>query len=109
MFFRSRIYTAHPCVISHSVDREHVRRSAGVDGMCVGVSTQIIKAGDHRVLKSFVHYVLTPKISHAILHPFKVGNRDAAGVRQDIRNYENPFLVKNFIGGCGRWPIGTLS
>ena len=31
MFFQSRVYAAHPRVISHSIDGEHVCRCPGID------------------------------------------------------------------------------
>src|SRR6185369_9263893 len=72
MFFRSRVDTSHARVIGHTVYRQHVRRGPRVDVVCVGITTQIVEAGDHLVLQSFVDHVLAPEVSHSILDPFKI-------------------------------------
>ena len=50
MFFRSRIDTAHPRIIGHTVYREHVCRGPCIDRMSIGITAQIVEAGDHLVL-----------------------------------------------------------
>src|ERR1043166_3831925 len=102
MFFqsrRSRIYATHARVIGHPVDCQHVGCRPGVDRVRVGVPAQIIETCNHGVLESLVHHIFPPKIPHSVLHPLKIGDRDPTGVRQDVRNYEDAFLIENFVGG----------
>ena len=51
MFFPSRIDASHACVIGHSVYRQHVRRGPRIDRMSIGITTQIIETGNHRILQ----------------------------------------------------------
>ncbi len=50
MFFPSRVYASHACVVCHAVNREHVSSRSGVYGMRVGVAAEVVKAGDHLLL-----------------------------------------------------------
>jgi hypothetical protein len=72
MFFPSRIDASHARVIGHTVYRQHVRRGPGVDMVRIGITTQIIEARDHFVLEPFVHDILTPEVTHAILDPLEI-------------------------------------
>src|SRR5262245_15326912 len=72
MFFRSRIEATHACIIGHTVYSEHVRRGPSINRMSISETTQIIEAGHHLVLQSFIHDVFTPEVSHAVLDPFKI-------------------------------------
>ena len=105
MFFRSRIDASHARVIGHSVYRQHVRRGPRIDGVRVGITTQIVEARDHLVLQSLVDHILPPEIAHAVLDPLKIRDRHPAGVRQNVRNDENSLLVQDLVRGRRRRPI----
>src|SRR6266567_5475846 len=108
MFFPSRIYAPHAGVIGHTVYRQHVRSGAGVDRVRISISTKIIEASDHCVLKPLVHNILAPEVAHAILNPLKVRDRYAASVGQYVWDYKNSLLVQDLIRGRCCWPIGTF-
>ena len=72
MFFRSRVDASHARVIGHTVYRQHVRRGPGIDVVRIGITTQIVEAGDHLVLESFVDDILWPEIPHAVLYPLEI-------------------------------------
>jgi hypothetical protein len=109
MFFPSRINPAHPGIVGDAVDSQHVGCRPGVHGMRVGITAEVVKAGYHRILESFVDDGFSPKITHSILHPFEVRNCHAAGIRQNVGDYEDTFLVQNLVGGSGRWAIRSFS
>src|SRR5215213_1171382 len=109
MFFRSRIDASHTGVIGHTVYRQHVRRGPGINRMGVGITAQIVEAGDHLVLESFVHHILGPEVSHAVLDPLKVRHGHAAGIRQNIGNHKHALLMKYLVRSRSRGPIGPFS
>ena len=99
MFFPSRIDPTHAGVISDSVYRQHVSRRAGVDRVGIGITTEIVETGDHRILKPLVDYVLPPEITHPVLHPFEIRDGYPSGVSQNVWDYEDALTMKYFIGG----------
>ena len=101
MFFRSRVDASHLRVIGHAVYREHVCRGPSIGRMSVCITAQIVEAGDHLVLQTFVHDVLAPEVSHAVLDPLKIGDSHPARIRQNVRDHENSLLVEDFVGGRG--------
>lgn len=50
MFFRSRIDAPHARIVGHPVYRQHVCCGPRIDRMSIGVTAQIVEAGDHLVL-----------------------------------------------------------
>src|SRR5678816_662480 len=97
MFFRSRVDASHTRVIGHAVYRQHVRRGPCIDVVSIGKTTQIVEAGDHLVLQSFVDHILPPEIPHSVLDPLKIRDRNAARVGQNVRYYEDSLLVKYLV------------
>src|SRR5438128_2715398 len=108
MFFQSRVNSTHPGVICNAVDGQHVSRRAGINRVRVGIAAKVVEAGHHRILKPFVHNVFAPEVAHAILDPFEIRDRYAAGVREDIRDYKDSLLIKDFVGRRGSWAIRSL-
>src|SRR5207302_10008566 len=100
LFFPSRVYPSHPRIVGDAVDCQHVCRGARIDGMSVGIATEVIEACHHRVLQSFIDDVFPPEISHTILHPLEVRYCDASRIRENIWNYEYTFFIENLIGVC---------
>src|SRR6185503_8868756 len=72
MFFRSRVDASHTRVIGHTAYRQHVPRGPRVDVVRIGITTQIVEAGDHLVLQSFVDHILSPEIPHTVLDPLEI-------------------------------------
>ena len=67
------------------------------------VGHHVVEAVDHDLFQPLVHHVFIPEEPLAILHPFKIRNSHAAGVRQDVRNDEDFLFCQNRIGnGCRR-------
>src|SRR5437762_3576163 len=106
LFFPSRVYPSHPRIVGNAVDCQHVGRRSRIDGMGVGIATEVVEAGHHRVLQSFIDDVFPPEITHTVLHPLEVRYGDASSIRENIRNYEYPLFIKNLIGICSS---GTIS
>src|SRR5438105_14639333 len=68
LFFPSRVYPSHPRIVSHSVDCQHVGRRPGIDGMSVGIATEVVAACHNRVLQSLIEKVFKTEITHTIIH-----------------------------------------
>src|SRR5438874_2400145 len=68
-----------------------------------------IEALAHDVGEPVVDGVLRPEVPAAVLHPLEVRHRDAAGVREDVRNDEHALLVKNGIRARGGWTIRAFA
>src|SRR4051812_30936269 len=76
--------------------------------MFLRVVNKLIEAGYHFGLKTLVDLGFRPKIAHAVLHPFKVRNRDAAGIGKDVWNNEYSVVMQDLIGLGRCWPVGAL-
>src|SRR4051812_20544141 len=74
----------------HTVQREHVRGGAIIHpGVLVGEADHGVEAGHHDLLEAIVDELFVPEEALAVLHPFEVRDRDAAGVGEDIWNDED--------------------
>src|SRR6185436_11615935 len=104
----SRIYPSHARVVGHPVYSQHVGRGASVNRMRIGITAKIIKAGNHCFLKSLIDYVFPPKVSHPVLNPFKVRDSDASGVRENVRDHEDPLLMQYLIRRSRGGPIRSF-
>src|SRR5690348_15962766 len=91
-----------------AVDSQHVGGNAIVDVVFLAVMDHVIERCDLDVLESFVHHAFGPEISLPVLHPFKVGDGDAAGVHQNVRHDEYAAVEQNMIGGRSGGAIGAL-
>ena len=49
-----------------------------------------------------------PEIALAVLHPFEVGNRNAAGVGEDVGDHEHSALKQDVVGGRRGGAVGAL-
>ena len=58
----------------------------------------MIRSG-HFGVEPFVNQRFIPIVGVPVLHHFKIGNGDASGISQDVRNDVNPFFEKYFIAG----------
>ena len=50
VFFPSRIDAAHPRIIGHAVNRQHVSSRPCINRMGIGVPAKVIKTRDHRIV-----------------------------------------------------------
>ena len=74
--------------------------------MRIGIATEVVEAGHHRVLQSFIDDVFPPEITHTVLDPLEVRYGDASGIGENIGNYKYAFFIENLIGVCRS---GTIS
>ena len=87
------VNAAFPDRKGNAVDGKHVSRNAHVDVVAVSVGSHSVKTVHHDFFEPLIHRLQIPEITLPVLYPFKVGNRYAAGVRQNVGNDED-FLVK---------------
>src|SRR5580765_7456083 len=105
----SSIHPPQPVHRRHPLDRLQRRADAEVDAVLLGHGHDLVERLDHDPLESLVDGVLIPEVAAAVLHPFEVADRDAARVRQDIRDEEDPLLLENLVGVRRRGAVGTLA
>ena len=107
MFFPSRIEAPHARIVGYPIYGQHVGRGPGIYRVGIGVPAQIIETGNHRVLKPLVYHVFAPEIAHPVLNPLKIGNGHPSRIRQNIRDNEDSFVMKNLVRRRGRVVVGT--
>src|SRR5579885_348965 len=78
--------------VDHPVQGHHVGRDAVVHVVGFGVVDHSIEGFDHNLLQPLVDRVLIPEEALAVLHPLEIGDRDAAGIGQNIGNDEDTLL-----------------
>ena len=82
---------------------QHVSRDPVVDAVRVREMHHVLKGLTQNELKLLIDGGFLPEIALAVLHPFKIGRGNAAGVGKNVWNDEDFFVGKDFIGGgrCG--------
>jgi len=61
-----------------------------------------------------MYAVERPEVPLPVLNPFNIGNTDAAGVCQNIRNYDDSFFAEDLVGferrrrSCSRVPSASF-
>src|SRR5579864_493166 len=93
----------------YSIEGEHIRRCAVVDGVLFGVGDHVVEAVHHNLFQAIVDHLLIPEIALAILHPLEIRDRDAAGVGQNIRDHEDALLPEDGIGEVGSGTVGAFA
>src|SRR5712691_5712204 len=78
--------------IRHTIDGQHVCRDAVVDVVSFGVADHILKRGSHDGFQLLVDDGFFPEIALAVLDPFEVGRRDAAGVGENVGDHEDALV-----------------
>src|ERR1700680_2670397 len=73
----------------YAIDSEHVRSHPVTHIVFLCKTDNIPKAVDHDLVQAAIDELLVPEEALAVLHPFKVGNGDAAGVGENIGDHEN--------------------
>src|SRR5579872_2640399 len=58
----------------HSVQGEHIRRRAVIDGVLLRIGDDVMEAVHHDLFQPVIDHLLIPKIALAILYPLKVRN-----------------------------------
>ena len=86
---------------SHSIDGHDVSSDAIAHAVRFRGAHHLVEALIHDVLQALVHFALASEKSLAILYPFKVTDRDATGISENVGNHKDSLLVDNFIGVRG--------
>src|SRR4029079_9846054 len=69
----------------------------------LGELQHVVEAPRHDVVEPFVDGGFGPEIAAAILYPFEIGHRYAAGVGEDVRDDEDALLLEDRVRtGRGR-------
>ena len=94
--------------VGHAVDGQHVRGDAVVYVVGFGVADYVVEGVDHDVFELLVDYGFFPEVSLAVLHPFKIGRGDAAGVAEDVGDDEDFFVGEDFVCFGGGGAVGAF-
>jgi len=66
--------------------------------MLVCIADHVPEAIHHDFFQAAVDQLLVPEISLPVLHPFEIGNGDAAGVGENVREDDDATAREDFIG-----------
>src|SRR5580693_9903393 len=61
------------------------------------------------VEKAFIDFAFAPEEALAVLDPFKIADRNAAGVAENIGHGEDALGVDNRVGLPGGWAVGAFA
>ncbi len=90
-----------------AIERHHVGGGAIVDAVLFGIGDDGVEAFIHDLLQALIDQVLVPEEALAVLHPFEVGDGDAAGVGQNVGNHEDLLARRGFQSASG--VVGPLA
>ena len=94
---------------SDAIDGQHVRGQAIVHGVLVREANHVVEAVDHDFVQASVDELLVPEEALPILHPLKVGDRDAAGIGENVGYDEDFLLSQNRVGLGGGGAVGAFA
>src|ERR1035441_290727 len=94
----SRVDSSQADSVGHAIEGQHVGRDAVVDVVLFGVLNHRVETLVHDLLQAAVHQLFVPEETLAILHPLEIGDGDAAGVGQDVGDYEDVFVSQDEVG-----------
>ena len=77
--------------------------------MSFRITDNVFESGLHDVLELLVDHRLLPEVALSVLHPLEVGSGHAAGIAQNVGNYEYSLVRQDVVGGCGGGAVGALS
>src|SRR5207244_11494117 len=63
LFFPSRVNPSHPRIVGNAVDCQHVGGRPRIDGMSIGIATEVIEACHQHVMRLFIQHVVPPEIA----------------------------------------------
>src|SRR5580698_8097633 len=70
----------------YAVDGEHIRGDPVIHSVRLGITNNIVEALRQNAVELIVDDGFFPKVSLAVLHPFKIGGSYSAGVRKNVGN-----------------------
>lgn len=91
-----------------AVDRVRVRCGSHVDLIRCHQLIDGVELTSHGPMQSLVNLVNCPVLTRSILRPFKIADRHATCIRQDVRHDQRLLVVQNHIGILRRWPACNL-
>src|SRR5712664_1132477 len=82
----------------YAVNRKHICGDSVVNPMSFRVKHNFLKAVFNYLLQPLVDFPFSPEISLAVLDPFKIAHRHAAGIGENVRDDEYTFAVDDLVG-----------
>src|SRR6266581_218063 len=83
---------------SDAINGQHIGRDAIIHAIRLRIAYHFVEAVLHDIFEPLVDHAFAPKEALAVLHPFEIADRNAAGIGQDIRNHEYAFSVQRLVG-----------
>src|ERR1700730_4899263 len=93
----------------YAIDSQHVRSHPVTHIVLLRKIDDIPEAVDHDLFQAAIDELFVPEEALPVLHPFKVGNGDAAGVSQYVGDHKNFLLGQDGIRLRGRWTVGAFA
>src|SRR6266850_7104076 len=81
----------------YAVNRKHICGDSVVNPMSFRVTHNFLKAVFNYLLQPLVDFPFSPEISLAVLDPFKIAHRHAAGIGENVRDDEYAFAVDDLV------------
>src|SRR5262245_49904703 len=82
----------------HALDAAHQRRGAEIDALRARHGPDVLRRALHQADQAVVHLLLAPEELLEALHPLEVGDRHAAGVREDVGHDGDAALAQDRVG-----------
>src|SRR5271169_4027562 len=76
--------------------------------MFLAVLHHVVEGGDLDGLEFVVHIVFRPEVAVAVLHPFEIGNRNATGIGQNVRDYKHAAVKQDVVCRRRGGTVGAL-
>src|SRR3954453_14099021 len=97
----SGIKAAGPVGLGDPAGADYLRRRAQRRPLVVGERGDLLVGAFHDRLEPVVPLVLGPPVGLQVLHPLVVGDRDAAGVGEDVRDDDHAPALEDLVGVGG--------
>ena len=93
---------------AHAADAQHVGRGAQAHLSLLGQFPDALEASRQHVVELLPHAVQVPLVVLAVLHPFEIADRHAAGVGQNVGQHDDAALgrrCRRRRAGSARWRL----
>src|SRR5208283_4678999 len=99
---------AQPHSLRHTPYPKHVRSDAHGNLLLQVDLQHIPESSLHHALQAVVDILRLPEQVLLVLHPFKIGDRDSAGIAENIRDHEDSLAFENPVCSRGERTIGRF-
>src|SRR6266511_2922871 len=99
---------ADACGFYYAADAQHHRCLAHGDAVLLRHRRNVAVGAGDDAMQALVDLVFFPEVELEVLHPLEVGDDDAAGVGEDVRDEDDTVARQDRVGFRRRGAIGAL-